>query len=684
MTQLKQLQRQPKNKFERTPMSNDDYDTGLEEYSKQAWGYAMHYLQMGWSIIPIRFSDKMPAIEWKRLQDEQPTEEEVTSWFEDGVPNGEGGVTRAFGLAVITGKLSGLVVVDCDNQDALTYAVTEANLFSMLTVATTRGQHLYFKHPGGSERVQNKAGGIGRDWPEVQGLDLRGDGGYVVAPPSVKFDADGKFKHAYSFNCPLDELDNFVSGLTVYPGMRIKAQQVVGTPGEMSFESLQLSAVKAYGATVWDDMAEKIGRMGRKMRDGDGRNPWLVRYVGECISTGMNEEQARVAAEQFEREFFEQPLPTVESETVVNSVLTIDKRNHPDKYAKREEYDNKNDTRKRRANALGLIRPNNLAELKRMSAGKQFLIDPFVPPQSIIQVVGFNGHGKSLWVLHTIWAAAKGIGHGSSSVTDKVRTLYLDFEGSATTLSDRIEVCQGMFGEMDDGLAIWNANVCDDDMCLNEGENISKLQALINDVQPQLIVIDTVRQAWSGMEENSPHSWVKVNDVAMSIRNAGMSVILVHHRNKPNMQGHGREAGSTAQLKDLDVQIIVTKVVEDMDQAKREAATVDSALKVTDFNGVVSTPWTYLRRAAPANSALRMVFELSYGKLRQATENHVTTYVGLAEDTITGKWIPVSSKTPMQKAVALSAMGKSIEEIALFTGVSQPTIKGWLTSKRSQ
>ena len=241
-----------------------------------------------------------------------------------------------------------------------------------------------------------------------------------------------------------------------------------------------------------------------------------------------------------------------------------------------------------------------------------------------------------------------------------------------------------MLGEMDDSLAIWNANVCDDDMCLNEGENISKLQALINDVQPQLIVIDTVRQAWSGMEENSPHSWVKVNDVAMSIRNAGMSVILVHHRNKPNMQGHGREAGSTAQLKDLDVQIIVTKVVEDMDQAKREAATVDSALKVTDFNGVVSTPWTYLRRAAPANSALRMVFELSYGKLRQATENHVTTYVGLAEDTITGKWIPVSSKTPMQKAVALSAMGKSIEEIALFTGVSQPTIKGWLTSKRSQ
>jgi len=390
-------------------MTDDDYGVGLEEYSKKAWDHAMHYLQMGWSIIPIRFSDKMPAIEWKRLQDTQPTEEEVTGWFEDGVPNGSGGLTKAFGLAVITGKLSGLVVVDCDNQDALTYAVTEANLFSMLTVATTRGQHLYFKHPGGSERVQNKAGGIGRDWPDVQGLDLRGDGGYVVAPPSVKFGEDGKFKHIYSFNCPLDELENFVAALTVYPGMRINRPQQIGPASEMSFDSLQLSAVKAYGATVWDDMAERIERMGRKMRDGDGRNQWLVRYVGECIATGMNEDQARVAAEQFEREFFEQPLPTLESETVINSVLTIDKRNHPEKYAKREEYDNKNETRRRRANAIALIRPNNLAELKRLSAGKKFLIDPFVPPQSIIQVVGFNGHGKSLWVLHTIWAAAKGM-----------------------------------------------------------------------------------------------------------------------------------------------------------------------------------------------------------------------------------------------------------------------------------
>lgn len=39
------------------------------------------------------------------------------------------------------------------------------------------GQHLYFAHPGGS--VANSSGRLG------DGLDVRGDGGYVVAPPSL-------------------------------------------------------------------------------------------------------------------------------------------------------------------------------------------------------------------------------------------------------------------------------------------------------------------------------------------------------------------------------------------------------------------------------------------------------------------------------------------------------------------
>lgn len=86
-------------------------------------------------------------------------------------------------VAVRTGAASELVVVDVDpahGGDA-TMRDLEANngtLPPTRTISTpSGGRHLYFRHPGGT--VRNDAGRVlGR------GVDLRGDGGYVVAPPS--------------------------------------------------------------------------------------------------------------------------------------------------------------------------------------------------------------------------------------------------------------------------------------------------------------------------------------------------------------------------------------------------------------------------------------------------------------------------------------------------------------------
>ena len=654
----------------------------FEDYKRVAREAAYRYLTMGWSIIPIRFSDKRPAIEWRHLQERQPTEEEVDSWFDDGVPDGNGGMITAFGIGVITGAISGLVVCDCDNQDAITYAINELGLFSLMNVSTTRGQHMYFKHPG-SERIQNKVGGQGVDWPDVAGLDLRGDGGYVVAPPSMKFGKDDKLQHIYRFNCPTEEIENFASTLPVWPGVRLRsADKTITDINDWTFENLSLASVRSYGADVWEQTRLRTVTIGRKMRDGDGRNAWLVRYLGECISSGMEEEQAKEASAQYQGEFFDPVLPSDEGLTVLRSVISTDKRNHPDKYEKKAAYDNANPVRKGRAAAIRLITPKNLAELKRKAGGSKWLIEPFVPPASIIQVVGFNGHGKSLWLLNLLWCAARGHSFGSGHITKKVKALYCDFEGSTNVLVDRIESCVAQHGDMDDSLTIWNANAADDPMPLGEEGAMNRLAAIISEVEPQLVVIDTVRQAWSGMEENSPHSWVKVNDLAMTCRNAGMSVILVHHRNKPNMQGHGREAGSTAQLKDLDVQIIVTKVVVDMDQAKREAAMPDSATLVADSSGATTTAWSYLQRMLNPGELMKFVFEISFGKVRQATENHVTTYIGMAQNTTDGQWRTVSSLTPLQKALAYSARGVSVDEIATKIGVSQPTINGWLVNSK--
>jgi hypothetical protein len=86
-------------------------------------------------------------------------------------------------VGVRTGAESGLVVLDIDprhgGDETLEHLAAEHGPFPPgRTVATGGGgTHLYFRHPG--HRVSNDAGRRLGD-----GVDIRGDGGYVLAPPS--------------------------------------------------------------------------------------------------------------------------------------------------------------------------------------------------------------------------------------------------------------------------------------------------------------------------------------------------------------------------------------------------------------------------------------------------------------------------------------------------------------------
>ncbi|HUP70791.1 MAG TPA: bifunctional DNA primase/polymerase [Acidimicrobiales bacterium] len=87
-------------------------------------------------------------------------------------------------VAVRTGAVSGLVVIDVDpahgGKASIDALVQEHYRFPRgPMVATGRGGwHLYLAHPG--VRVRNDAGRrLGR------GVDVRGDGGYVIVPPSA-------------------------------------------------------------------------------------------------------------------------------------------------------------------------------------------------------------------------------------------------------------------------------------------------------------------------------------------------------------------------------------------------------------------------------------------------------------------------------------------------------------------
>lgn len=79
-------------------------------------------------------------------------------------------------LAIRTGTASGLLVVDIDPAHGGTLDPTV--MTPTYTVATGGyGWHLYYQHPGTRT--------LSRPMPGRDGIDLKADGGYVVAPPSV-------------------------------------------------------------------------------------------------------------------------------------------------------------------------------------------------------------------------------------------------------------------------------------------------------------------------------------------------------------------------------------------------------------------------------------------------------------------------------------------------------------------
>ena len=134
---------------------------------------ALAYAARGWSVLPIEPGGKRPLLAWRDLQHRIADAAEIDAWYRQW-PDAN--------VGIVTGAVSGLVVVDIDPQhggvDSLAQIEREhGSLPRTAEVATGGGgRHLYFSHPGGT--LHNRAG-------LRPGLDVRADGGCVVAPPSL-------------------------------------------------------------------------------------------------------------------------------------------------------------------------------------------------------------------------------------------------------------------------------------------------------------------------------------------------------------------------------------------------------------------------------------------------------------------------------------------------------------------
>lgn len=131
----------------------------------------------GYSFFLIPSGTKEPKVPWKKYQNILPTDGEVAQWK---------AYTYEMNICIVTGILSGIMVVDLDKpkdsadwDDSWAYEIIEKYALPKTFMVRTGsgGFHLYYKYPPWIT-VKNAV-------KEIPHLDIRGEGGVVVAPGSI-------------------------------------------------------------------------------------------------------------------------------------------------------------------------------------------------------------------------------------------------------------------------------------------------------------------------------------------------------------------------------------------------------------------------------------------------------------------------------------------------------------------
>lgn len=130
-------------------------------------------LQEGWVVFPLAPNSKRPPegttghLSWTKADSEDFMPELL-----DETNN----------IGIVTGKSSGIVVIDIDpKHNGTMESVTELageKIATRMHRTQSGGLHLVFRYPDGVDHIGNTVGRL------APGVDVRADGGYIVAPTS--------------------------------------------------------------------------------------------------------------------------------------------------------------------------------------------------------------------------------------------------------------------------------------------------------------------------------------------------------------------------------------------------------------------------------------------------------------------------------------------------------------------
>lgn len=246
---------------------------------------ALAYAARGWSVIPMQPRGKRPLLAWREFQQRVAGKDEIMSWFRRW-PDAN--------LGIVSGRISGLVVVDVDLRHGGPDSVAGAEARHGVLTATVEvatgggGRHLYYAHPGAP--MANRVA-------ILPGIDLRGDGGCVVAPPSV------------------------------HPSGRRYAWVAGRGPGDVALAPLPAHFGGASAGSR--SIGHARGHWRRLVREGIGegaRNNTIASLSGHLLRRGVDADVVVELLLAWNRSHCRPPLPDAEVVRVVESIARLHER----------------------------------------------------------------------------------------------------------------------------------------------------------------------------------------------------------------------------------------------------------------------------------------------------------------------------------------------------------------------
>lgn len=499
---------------------------GLEQMGLEA-------LNRNWSFITCT-AEKEPLRAWKRYQTERPTRQDLNRWVNDPTKKPDC-------LAVVTGAISGLIVLDFDGEAGQKLVET----FGLLPHVRTGsgGYHVYFKHPGHLVKTLNSKSkkALGDEFP---GLDIRADGGYAIftgRSTKGEYTALRDWDELYTVDVLPAEVQQAL-GLVLVPET-VKDPATVQKPTPSRIDQSHSQVSRGSSELGERKLTEAIAKAAQ-----DGRNNAGVWLATQLRDNRVSETDALRLMRSYQESVTglldghgeATPYTWDEACATLRGIYTTPAR----------------DPEAQKPLKLPTLRSRSLFDsmysLGQLLAqpDKGWYLEGMIGPQELVMIAGESGAGKTFLVLDLCMSLALGkdwartfkfeapeplrvayfAGEGVGRLKQRVQALISAYDVSLEQVGDRFQV----FGDVPN-----LASLDDPTSVLRLVEEYRERGLPL----PQVVVIDTLARAIPGSDENSARDAGQVIAALDYLKNElGCAVIVVHHTGKSGDSERGSSA----------------------------------------------------------------------------------------------------------------------------------------------